>query len=482
MKMRLAWILALLPVLAGCSGGVDNDRLRADIISDERGFSVAKFPLNRQSAYLRAATAQGLVTFDREGRIVPALASRWMQADNGRSFIFRLNKARWNNGIEVDADDVAAALNSRIEELRESRFGEALGNVTRVDRMTGRVIQFRLRAPMPNLLEYLAQPEFGVIHNGNGSGPMFARQQGAAMTLRLREEESIDEIILSERRIFANGHRASIALARLQAGDTDIVLDGNFDTLPLLEAADPGSITTDYGMMLGQFGLLLVEAGPFLSEPANLEAIAMGIDRPRMLTAFSGTTWREQISLVQENIEDRGEVARPAWASQNMNDRKMRARAIISGWKAANGNIRPLRFAMPGGPGGRVMFAWLSADLAAIGLDAVRVAPDADADFRLIDRIADSSSAAWFLSQLSCQQTPVCSEEADMLVADARLAATAAQRRILLGEAEAILQQQRNFIPIANPLRWTAYRTGLLGYQGNPRGWHYLQYLGRDPT
>jgi hypothetical protein len=51
-----------------------------------------------------------------------------------------------------------------------------------------------------------------------------------------------------------------------------------------------------------------------------------------------------------------------------------------------------------------------------------------------------------------------------------------------LGQAEAEMQSTVGFIPIANPLRWSVVRPGLLGHFANGRGWHLLQYLGRDPT
>ncbi len=475
-------LLCLMLLLAACSDGVDNNRIRVDVVSNSGEFSVAKFPLNKQSAYLRAATAQGLVTFDPQGRVLPALASRWMVTDDGRSYIFRLNKSRWNNGAEIEAADVANALNTQINAMRKRRFSAALDNIIRVDRMTGRVLQIRLKAPMPNLLEYLALPEFGIVHKSNGSGPMIARTQAAAMMLRLRVEDNSKEMILSERRVFLFPNKAATALARIQAGDSDLIVDGTFGDIPKIAAAAPSNVTSDYSNSLGQFGLLLVEAGPFLSVPDNREAIAMAIDRPRMLTAFEGAEWRERTSLVQDNIEDRGAVARPDWTSMNMQARKAKARGIINRWKSSNGNIRSLRVAMPKSPGSRLLFAWLRADLAAIGLSAEMVAMNANADFRLIDRTADSSSAAWYLNQLSCKMTVFCSSEADALVEQARAAPTLAERKQLFGEAETLLQEKRNFIPIANPIRWTMQREGLLGYASNPRGWHYLQYLGRDPT
>ena len=482
MSISRVILLCLLGLLTACSDVVDNDQLRVDVITDNSEFSVAKFPLNGQSQYLRAATAQGLVAFDMEGRVVPALASRWMVTDDGLSYIFRLNKARWNNGTEIRAEDVAEALNAQIRAMRVQGFATPLANVERVERMTGRVLQIRLLAPTPNLLELLALPEFGIVHKSIGSGPMIARTQGRSMMLRLRVEANSQEMVLSEKRLFLSARKPATALARILEGESDLILGGTFDQIPLIAAAAPEDALIENTNVLGQFGLLVEGSGPFLSSQENREAIAMAIDRPRLLTSFEGSEWRELTSLVQENIEDRGEVSKPAWTSLNMQARKSRARSIIRDWETSNGNVRALRIAMPDGPGSRIVFAWLRADLAAIGLDAAKVGLGSEADFRLVDRLATISSAAWYLDQLSCRRSPICDFEADALVKQAAAAGTLAERKRLFGEAETLLQQKRNFIPIAHPLRWTAQRQGLLGYAPNPRGWHYLQYLGRDPT
>jgi hypothetical protein len=58
-------LLLLSATLAGCAEGVDNERVRVDVIEDRpRPLNVSATPLPMASAYLRAATAQGLVTFD----------------------------------------------------------------------------------------------------------------------------------------------------------------------------------------------------------------------------------------------------------------------------------------------------------------------------------------------------------------------------------------------------------------------------------
>ncbi|MCC6478992.1 MAG: ABC transporter substrate-binding protein [Sphingomonadaceae bacterium] len=482
--MKLACALAsLLLALSACSDGIDNNRLRVDVIEDSpREMAVSRMPLSPASAYLRNATAQGLVAFDAEGRVVPALASRWIVTDDDLGYIFRLQKTRWNNGRDVSSDEVATALRTRMVDLLKSRYGSELANIDRVLPMTGKVVEIRLRAPIPNLLELLAQPEFGLIHKASGSGPMVAERISGSVHLRNRLEESDGSIGLDEKRVILAAQAPSRALARFALQQSDLVVNGRFEHLPLLKATQGNEASARFDAVPGLFGLMIVGDGPFLSNIANRNALTMAIDRPRLLTSFGITDWRETLTLAPETLANREQIPRPGWASLNAQQRKAEARTTISAWEAANGQVRPLRIAMPRGTGSRIAFARIRSDLAAIGLDAERVTYAQTADLMLIDRVADISSPGWYLDQLSCDATPICSEKADALLDNARRALTREERIRLWGEAERELIATRNFIPIANPVRWSLVRDGLLGFAQNPRGWHPLQYLGREPT
>ncbi len=473
----------MLAMLGGCSQGVDNSRLRVDVIEDRpRQFNISAVPLPLASAYLRSATAQGVVTFDEKGRVAPALANRWIVTDDGLSYIFRLNKTKWNDGREISSDEIAALLSARIRELRKGRFNAELAVIDRVVPMTGKVVEIRLKAPMPYLLEMLAQPEFGLVRKGFGSGPMQATKRGNAMQLRLKGFDANGDAVLGSETITLRRSEASLALARYTLAQTDLVEGGRFEDYPLVDAAKINAGEVQFDAVPGLFGLLVVEAGPFLADTANREALAMAVDRPKLLTAFDIVAWREALTLVPESLPNRVDTARPEWAAQQIADRKAQAAAIIARWENNKGQVRPLKIAMPRGFGSRIFFARLRADMAAIGLEVERVAIDRPHDLRLIDRAADQSSPAWYLDQLSCTVSPICSMDADRLVSEARLTSDIAERAQLLAQAEAELQATRNFIPIANPLRWSIVRPGLLGHFANGRGWHLLQYLGRDTT
>ena len=479
----MALLTLALFALAGCDQRIDNARLRVDVIEDApRTPSVGQLPLTAAAAELRNSTAQGLVGFDPLGRVLPALASRWIVTDDDLSYIFRLQKTRWNNGREITSEEVATALRARISLLRAGPMADELAMIDDVVSMTGKVIEIRLKAPMPNLLEILAQPEFGIVHKGAGSGPMQADRLGRAMSMKLRVDEADGSISLDSHTVTLRAATASTALARYATGHSDLVTNGRFEHAPLVTANTQISATLELDPTPGLFGFLFVDAGPFLSSAANREAITSAIDRPRMLSGFAVGTWREMLTLSPEGLRNRGDIARPAWTSDNMQVRKATAKAAIATWQSAHGAVRPLKIALPSGPGARILFAYLQVDLANIGLQAVRVGPTDPADLRFIDVVADTTSPSWYLSRLSCNATSICSHNADRLVAEGRMARDPEQRKAALAQAETELQSLRNFIPIANPLRWSIAREGLLGFTTNPRGAHPLQYLGRDPT
>lgn len=478
-----ALLFALLLALAACVGGIDNDRLRVDVIEDAPGdFALGQLPLRPASAYLRAATAQGLVAFDAQGRVIPALASRWVVADDGLSYIFRLDKIQWNDGRPVTSQQVTDSLNLRIRELRKSPLGAELAAVNRGVSMTEKVVEIRLTSPMPNLLELLAQPELGLIDKGAGSGPMQAAKSGPAMQMRQKQLDERGDPVLAAERVIMQPNSAAPALIRFKAGQTDVITGGRFHHLPLLTAAGISGGLVQSDPVPGLFGLLFAEAGPFLSIKSHREAIAMAIDRPRLLTSFDNFAWQETLTLMPDTLQNRANVAPPRWSALSVAQRQEFARGVVGQWEAANGNVRALRISVPDTAGGRILFARIRADLAAIGLDAQRALPQRPADLRLIDRVADISSPSWYLGQLSCAAAAVCDKAADDLVRRARQTDDLSDRQRLLGEAEMMLQETRNFVPLANPLRWSLTRDGLLGYAPNPRGLHLLQYLGRAPT
>ncbi len=481
--MRVSYIFCLVIMLAftACSEAIDNDKIRVDVVSETvDGFDVGRLPLNLASAELRAATAQGLVKFDARGNIVPALASRWIVTDDGLSYIFRIEKTWWKNGEAVTAETVASLLRQKIRNLGQTSFLDEMDSIEEVVAMTGRIIEIRLVAPRPNLLELLAQPELGLVNEGFGSGPMQAVQQSNIMRLREVLYDEDGQIQTAENWVTLFNNETADALARYIAGDSDLLLGGSFSDLPYFTASEIDEELLLYDPVPGLFGFLFVEDSDYLQSSAVRDAITMAIDRPRLLIDLR-SDWREVLTLAPEGLQNRATVERPKWAALRIDERIDLAKTIISEWRGSNGELRDLRIAMPTGPGANMMFARVRADLAKIGLTAKRVAMKDNADLRMIEQIAPLSSPLWYLSQLSCKKTVVCDEEADDMVSTARLIGNLEERMNLLAGAERRMQDNRNFIPIAYPMFWMVARPGLLGFSPNPRGLHPLQSLGKEP-
>ncbi|HEY6048329.1 MAG TPA: ABC transporter substrate-binding protein, partial [Sphingomicrobium sp.] len=134
-------------------------------------------PLSPADAVLVGNVAQGLVSFDASGNIVPGLAERWNVSDDGLSYIFRIASAQWPDGRKITADQIARLLKRSIGARSRNPLKDSLGAITDIVSMTDRVIEIHLGAPRPNLLSLLAQPEMAIVRGGVGSGPFVLSPQ-----------------------------------------------------------------------------------------------------------------------------------------------------------------------------------------------------------------------------------------------------------------------------------------------------------------
>jgi peptide/nickel transport system substrate-binding protein len=128
-----------------------------------------------------------------------------------------------------------------------------------------------------------------------------------------------------------------------------------------------------------------------------------------------------------------------------------------------------------------VLLRQLQSDWGAFGFTVERAANPADADFRLVDAVAPSSSAAWFVRQFRCAATPVCDADADTLMDAAREAPVPAQRYALLTQTAAKIDDKQLFLPITAPVRWSLVSARIQGFAGNRYAVHTLTDLERRP-
>ena len=445
-------------------------------------------PDDEPQAVLRLNLAQGLVRFDGNGQIEPGLAERWNVSDDGLSYIFRLAPGEWPDGRKFMARDVARILNRIRRANRDNPTREALGAVEEIVAMTDRVIEIRLRAPRPNLLHLLAQPEFALIREGLGSGPFRLREakekdpqvekadQAAPvrMTRRLR---GIDGEPGEREEVSIRAMSAAEGIAAFRANRIDLLLGGTIADLALAGRArlDRGALRFDPAS--GLFGLVPTRTDGPLAEPEVRRLLSRAIDRSALVAALGVPGLGPRATLLEARLDGLADPNQPAWLGQPIADRLPQLEAEAR--RLFGDTERPrLTVALPEGAGGDVIFSRLFADWGTIGIGVER-AKGRRADLVLIDQVAPSTSPAWYLRHFRCEVVPVCLEEADELLASAREATVGAQRAALLGQAAQLIDDAQLFLPLTAPIRWSLVGDAAPGFQENRFARHPLTGITR---
>lgn len=442
--------------------------------------------LNAANAALLDASSQGLVSYDGEAQIDVGLAERWTVTADGRSYIFRIREAKWTNGRKVTAGDVAAILRSYLGPGSRHPLRDDFPEVETIRAMTDTVIEIRLSVAQPGMLELLAQPSMAIVNRGLGWGPMRAKRVDKAMLLTpvadpLAEDPEAAEAAAADpaASIELVGTSAPKALARFKNGYADGVIGGRFSTLPYFAASNIGRSRLVVDPVPGLFGLSFTSSEGLLGVQANREALSRAIRRQRLVDAFGLQEWEPQVTLRPDlYTRDVGPTPLlPAWADFDEQSRFLQAKRTIDAWRAGGREIAPLRIAVPDSPGGRILFAYVAADLARLGVPSRRVGLAARADLKLIDEVMPNDDALWGLRRLSCRADTICHRDAQEKIDEAGAATSAAERLRLIGEAETLLAGYSPFIPIATPLRWSVASQRLTGLRANGRGQHPLNHM-----
>ena len=442
--------------------------------------------LSAGNAALLDLSAQGLVSFDGEGQIDTGLAERWTVTADGRSYVFRIREAKWTNGRKVMAEDVAATLRSYIAPASRHLLKSNFPEIETIKAMTDSVIEIRLSVPQPNILELLAQPSMAIVYKGMGWGPMRAKRTGRTVLLSPVPDPLAEDPAAAE--AAANDPAASIelvgttpqgALARFKNGYADGVIGGRFSTLPYFVASNIGRSRLVVDPAPGLFGLAFTRTDGFLGIDANRDALSRAIRRQRLVDAFGLAEWQPQTTLRPAAFRRDGgpEPLAPAWADYDDNSRLVQAKRVVDAWRAGGRDIDPLRIAVPATPGGRILFAYIAADFARLGIESRRVNMASAADLRLIVEVAPNDDALWALRRLSCQPGTLCNRDAQEMIEATTANIDAGQRAQQVGEIEAILARYTPFIPLASPLRWSVASQRLTGLRPNVRAIHPLNRL-----
>ena len=491
-RVRAAVCLCLMAsILTGCSLFGDSGPIPVAAIGElHRNPDRAPSPISLPDRLLLDATAQGLVGFAADGQIEAGLAERWTVIDGGKSYIFRLREGRWANGSPVRAVDVATIVQRKINSprLRPVLRGEFRA-VRDVRAMTGRVIEIRLTRPQPDLLDLLAQPDMAITRNGEGWGPwrpLWTDSSARLVPLPLpgsAQAEAGTPLDELEAAAILWGTSAAAAIAQFESGDVSAVFGGKFEDWPLVEAADIAQDRRLLDPVEGLFGLAVVEPEGLLATETGRSAVAMLIDRAAIAEAM-GPPWSARQTLRRIDAgQTLPDSLYPQWINLTLQERRASATTIVGNWRRGPGNGEPplLLIALPEGPGARMLFARLHADLARGGIEARAVGLMANADLRLIDEVAPSSDAGWYVRRLACGRGVACDPATIALIEAVDDAGDARSRAAALNNAEAAIVRHGAFMPLAGPIRWSLTGPRTTGVRPNIRGRHSLIRLRQSP-
>ena len=483
LMIAIAALMAAL--LGGCNSSTDS-QLKVVVVGDPDDPFEKGVRLSPAGQLVRAATAEGLVAFDEQGRVVPALADRWIVTDDGQSYIFRLRDGTWRDGSELTANAAARALRKALGELKGTPLGLDFAGVEEIREMAGRVIEIRLSHPAPYLLQLLAQPELGLMQNGSSAGPMRLERDGATALLTPIPpvELGLPEISgwdVRSRAIALTSIASEEAVSRFNSGDADLVLDGRLATFPHTASVGILRGTIQLDPVEGLFGLQVMSAQGFLADPSNREALSLAVDRDALIAPFGVDGWKDTADLVPASLEAKP-VVEERWADISLEARRAAAAARVAAWRNAHDGPPSLSAWLPAGPGSDKLYARLKEDFAAIGVKLSRARPAETGDLRLMDVVARYPRANWYLNRLNCSVgKAACSPQADAALAKARKTTDPAESAELVAEARKLLTEANVFIPFGSPIRWALVRSDAVGFVPNTWGWHPLKPMALRP-
>lgn len=425
-------------------------------------------PIDAPSGYLLQSVAQGLVRFDAGGDVEPGLAQSWIISNDGLRYTFRLQRLDWpGGGGRITTAEVVARLKTAAAPNSRNALKPVLGGIDDIETMTDEVLEISLKAPRPDFLQLLAQPELAIVRAGSGAGPYRLARREADAVLLAPPPRDEDEAAAGQPdpAIRLRGEPAAAAAARFDRGGADLVTGGTIGDLPLAQALDASARSFVVDPAAGLFGLAFTGTDAAWSKPEARQALAMAIDREAIAASFPAARLQPRATLLPAGIEGISAPAAPSWAALPIAERRALAARTLAGMF---GKVRPtVRVGLPEGPGDRLLFALLRRDWAAVGVDAARAAPGGTADLVLVDEVAPISLASWYLRRFTCEASRICDSAADQAMEGAREAPTQEARRTLLIQADGLVAAAAPFIAIGAPVRWSLVSPRLTGFRPN---------------
>jgi peptide/nickel transport system substrate-binding protein len=240
MKRLSLWLFVLLfavaaPALAQDPEPVYGGEVVVAITADPPGWDPTVSTSQEIPRVTYHNVYEGLVRFDRDGAIVPALAERWETSEDGLTWTFHIREGvKFHDGSNLQLSDITA----KFERARDPESGHTnpgyYAAIESVAEGEGNTVVFTLSEPSSSLLYNLARPD-SIIYPAAlqetqrsqpvGTGPFrfVSYLEGSEVRLERFEDYYLDGVPFLDAVTFRIIPDANARFAALQAGDIDII-------------------------------------------------------------------------------------------------------------------------------------------------------------------------------------------------------------------------------------------------------------------
>jgi oligopeptide transport system substrate-binding protein len=518
-------LTALGPALAACgrSGGAAGGPpiLRRGTANEPRSLDPHFVPGNAGAA-LMYDMFEGLVAVGASGELIPGLADSYTVSPDGIVYTFRLRDSlKWSDGSPLTAEDFVYSFRRSVDPTQATRSGRVLSAVKNfrailrgqkspdqlgVSAPDEQTVVIELESPTSYFADAIASFSASVVprHAIEAGGERWTAPENIVVSgaytlaewvpntsIRLRKNPYYYDAanVPIEEVVFYPVERPATAVTRYRAGELDIVFSIPADQIEAIRASGLGE-DVHTSPSIGVFYVVLNnKAGP-TTDVRVREALSLTVDRDLICNQLLRNEGLPAYTIVPSAMPNYESPVMPM-ASQSMDQRKARARALLEQAGYTEANPLSITFKFGGQESNRRVAVALQSMWSEVGIDvtlenvgANGVVGDArSGNFEAMryQYYAPFQDAVTFLALLQSDANVNVSGYANpdydhaLLVADRTL--DPEQRVRALQDVERMVMSQYPVIPIYYNQRNYLVSQRVEGWVDNVRGEHLSRFL-----
>lgn len=303
---------------------------------------------------------EGLITEDRDGRIVPGAAQDWEVSGDALTYRFRLRPdLAWSNGDPLTAADFVAGLRRVLDPATASPRADLFSSIPNADAVSAeddRTVVIRLSRATPHLLKLLAtaaaaplhRPSFAEHGDGharpgklisNGAYRLDAWNAGSQIRLARNRHYRDAGSVYFERVHYVPLPEAGVELTMYRAGQIDMTSTVPTQHADWVRENLPRELQVGPHLAVYYYAFDLTEA-PFRDNRLLREALVLALDRDLLARAVAGFAPAPAYGFVPPGTDD---YPQQSWSWRPWSDGERVARARERYAAAGFGPDNPLK-------------------------------------------------------------------------------------------------------------------------------------------